>query len=154
MTIHPQMDWHRYLLLLDAYGADFERWPPGDRPAAEELHAASEAARQTRREAQALDRLLDQSPSAEPSDVLKARIHRIPDLAPRPSHGTAPSTLRRTLAPWLALAAAALLGIATGSFVEPSAEQPSASAAAMTSEDWDALTELAFASDLESEQWP
>jgi hypothetical protein len=59
------------------------------------------------------------------------------------------------LAPAAGLAAAALLGIAAGNFAyEPSTDPQSVGAAEMTSEDWDELTELAFASNLESEQWP
>jgi hypothetical protein len=155
MTRYPQMKLDRYLQLLEAYGADLKRWPPEDRPGAERLFEASEQARRAHREARALDGLLDQVLSAEPSDILKARIHRIPELAHRPGVRTASSSLRRIFAPMVGLAAAALLGIAVGSFAyEPPVGQQSVGTAEMTSEDWDELTELAFASNLDSEELP
>ena len=155
MTSHTAMDLDQYLRLLEAYGADFERWPAEQRSSAERLVLQSEQARQARREAEVLDALLDQSSSPEPSDILRARVLGIPGQHHLSRTKSAPSSLGRAIAPALGLAAAALLGIAVGRFAyDPPAEQLRTTAVEMTSEDWNELTELAFATDLESEDWP
>ena len=153
MTPHPDMPFERYLELLDAYGANFDRWPAQERCAAERLVLESEQARQARRDAEGLDQLLAQAPSVEPSDILRARVADIPNHD-RP-RGIRRSRWVRTVGPKLALAAAALLGIAAGTFsYESPRAEVSADATDMTTEDWEQLTELAFATHLDSEEWP
>lgn len=152
----PQRDkpFERYLELLDVYGADFERWPVEERAAAEQLVLESEEARSARREAEGLDELLDQAPAVDPSDILKARVHDIPNRV-RPAGTRQRSGWLRRLGPTLALAAAALLGVAAGNLTYDSpGERVSVDPAEMTSEDWEELTELAFATHLDSEDWP
>jgi hypothetical protein len=155
MTTHRDMGWERYLQLLEAYGADWDRWPANERTAAERLVLASEAARLAREQARALDELLDQAPSVEASNDLGARIHEIPRRAAQSGSPVPRRGWFGTVASGFALAAAALLGIAAGSFAyEPALEEVTATEAEMTAEDWDELTELAFAADLEGEDWP
>jgi hypothetical protein len=154
MTTQRPMDHQRYLELLQSYGANFERWPTEERAAARRLWLASRDAQQARREAEALDQWLDQSPALEPSEELKARILEIPER----HHALHPLfwwPFATVLRPTLAFAAAALLGIATGSVAYQTPQSNTDdSAVAMTSEDWNELTELAFAAHLDSEEWP
>src|SRR5262245_13525280 len=60
--------------LLDAYGANPERWPAEERATALALLAHSTAARAQRNEAARLDALLDLAPVALPSAELAAQI--------------------------------------------------------------------------------
>lgn len=105
--------------LIDAYGADPERWPTDERAAALLLVASSAEAREYLRSAERLDALLDQAPlrpvvTIDPA-AMAARITRTPARQPvvRPSRG---------ISSWLgfgwpnlaALAAAAIVGFMIG----------------------------------------
>jgi hypothetical protein len=94
----------RLLELIDAYGADPERWPAGERPAALALLARSAAARTALAEASALDHLLDAAPApVAPTADLAARVlARAPRAAVRVRR-----PLRRFVATALPVAAAA-----------------------------------------------
>ncbi|HYD89203.1 MAG TPA: hypothetical protein VEA80_17120 [Vitreimonas sp.] len=100
------MDRARFEQLLEAYGADFARWPATERVAGErfaEEHAAALAA--GLRDAGALDAALSSAPAAR-GDLadLSARVLA---QAPRPAQGFG------ARASW-ALAACALLGVVIG----------------------------------------
>ena len=56
----------RFRELMDAYGGDPRRWPPGERGPAAELLAASADARALLAEAAALDQILDGAPPVVP----------------------------------------------------------------------------------------
>lgn len=81
--------------ILDAYGANPDRWPPGERAGMLELLERSSAARRERDRAARLDAVLDRAPSAQPSAGLAARI-----LATAPPErartGSRPGRLRST----------------------------------------------------------
>lgn len=97
------MDEARFRAILDAYGGDPKRWPLEERAAAAAF-AATPAGASARAEAEALDRVLDLSAPAPPSDLLARRI-----LAAAPS--------RRLVVPRAAsgaLAAALVFGIVFG----------------------------------------
>jgi hypothetical protein len=123
------MDRARFEYLLEAYGANFGRWPLDERAAAEafarehDLELASLLG-----EARALDQALDFArPSATPSEMLSRRI-----LAAAPQARPAPR--RQSFAPagW-ALAACTLLGVLIGyggGALAPSADQDDYFAAA------------------------
>ena len=64
--------------LIDAYGADRNRWPDDRQGAAEQLLEASEPARELLAEAEALDRLLAQVTPVAVSPAFKERIAAIP----------------------------------------------------------------------------
>jgi len=68
------MTLERLSLLLDVYGSHVDRWPPGDRRAAEALLAASANARTRLAAAKRLDALLDQAVAAAPSPALRERV--------------------------------------------------------------------------------
>ena len=90
--------------LLDAYGAQPERWPEAERAAAQALIGRSAAARALWKEAQEVDLLLG-AVSVEPEPALVTRI-----LAAAPRHA-APRRSRRALAAAVPLAAAAVLAL-------------------------------------------
>lgn len=68
----------RFEGLLDAYGGDLARWPSQHAPAAEALLRRSAEARSRLAEAQALDRLLGETPTPDPVrlSLLADRIAR------------------------------------------------------------------------------
>ncbi len=110
--------------ILDAHGADPDAWPETERDDALALLASSAEARALNASAARLDRLLDRAPTLEPSPELKARVLAAAGEAARPWR-------RRdawVLAVWpfgpvwrpaVALAVAALLGIAFGTVAPP-----------------------------------
>jgi hypothetical protein len=103
--------------LLDAYGADPDRWPLEERMAMLDLLARSEAAKDLAAPAAALDTLLDSTPlpmpSAAAAEALGARImHRLPArMADR--IGT-PLRAAFGWPNWVALAAATVAGLVIG----------------------------------------
>jgi hypothetical protein len=103
--------------LLDAYGADPDRWPLEERMAMLDLLARSEAARDLAAQAAALDSLLDQAPLPIPStaaaEALAARIMR---RLPARLAARAGAKLRPAFGwpNWAALAAAAVAGLVIG----------------------------------------
>jgi hypothetical protein len=72
--VPPSMTVQRLQQLLDAYGAEAERWPPEEREAALALLAHSTEAQVQQDKAARLDALLDLAPVAQPSTELAARI--------------------------------------------------------------------------------
>jgi len=109
----------RLTSLIDAYGADPERWPADERAAALLLLANSAEARAYARDAGALDAVLDRVPlrptvTIDPA-ALAARIARTP--ARRPAGQAAWSSRRAFGFGWpnvAALAAAAIVGFVVG----------------------------------------
>lgn len=98
------MDRERFEVLLDAYGADFRRWPADARAAGEAFAAANADAAGLWREAQALDRALNLAADAPDTGALASRI-----LATAP-RGRAGFDARAALA----LAACAVFGVVLG----------------------------------------
>jgi hypothetical protein len=82
----------RFRALLDAYGADPDRWPPEERDAARTLLAQSPEARRWRDASAQLDAVLDRAPAPAASPELIERI-----LATANSH--MPSRTRRRATP-------------------------------------------------------
>jgi hypothetical protein len=91
--------------ILDAYGANPERWPAEERAAAAALLARTPALRE---EAARLDVLLDRVPVERPSDGLVERV--LADAARTPRRVRPVSRVR----PWRAAAAVASLAAAAG----------------------------------------
>lgn len=105
------MSLERLAVILDAYGADEERWPPEERAAALALIEASPRARAMLARAAELDRLLDAAPAVEPpSSALRQAILRTAPRAP----AAAPRRLGWRAAAAFALAASLVLGMVTG----------------------------------------
>lgn len=106
------MTLNRLKQLLDAYGADPDRWPLEERAAMLDLLARSESARDLAAQAASLDSLLDRAPLPMPpratSEALADRVMRrlaLRGAARRPAFGW-PN--------WVALAAAAVAGLVIG----------------------------------------
>ena len=98
----------RFEQIVDAYGGDPQRWPDGERAAAEALMATNAEARVMADEAARLDGWLDHATEAGPSDLLVRRVLKAAPTAPR-TFGWASG------AGWAAAAAAGLmLGLSLG----------------------------------------
>ncbi|MEY4580322.1 MAG: hypothetical protein RL701_5025 [Pseudomonadota bacterium] len=80
MTQNEQktVDLARFAQLLDAYGADTERWPEAERASAMQLLTVDEQARTLQRQALEFDALLDAAPAFEAAPSLRARVLEIP----------------------------------------------------------------------------
>jgi hypothetical protein len=102
------MTLERFAALLDAYGADPERWPDAERDEARALLDRSADARARRDAAAALDALLDRATTVQPARGLAERI--LAD-APRPRVVPLRRPLRRQIAAVVGLAAAASLAL-------------------------------------------
>lgn len=123
MKLETDMDLQQFERCLDRYGAELSRWPEPERAAGRRALESSAEARSLQAEAVRVARLLDEVETIEPTPLLLERLLEVPRRHPR-THA-APET-RRTFSWWpfggvfqptLALAAAAALGILTGSLV-------------------------------------
>lgn len=100
----------RFRALLDVHGAALDTWPPADRAGAARLVATSAEARRCLEEARRLDLALDGLRPPPPSDLLRARLDRLPGAAAEsPGRGRLGT---RALA--ASVAAAAVLGMVLG----------------------------------------
>lgn len=111
------MKLERFSEILAAYGADAERWPAGERSAAEALLAASPEARAARADTRGLDRLLDELPV--PQTELDATVVAARAIAQSQDRARGRAGMNRRGWLWLApsltgLAAAALAGFLVG----------------------------------------
>jgi hypothetical protein len=148
---------------LEIHGARLERWPAALAERARPLLAASIEARRAQSEVAALDALLDQAPSIEPSAALLSRVAALPALHPRRGFWSwwPFESVSRPAFAWLAAAA---VGIAVGHTV-PSDEldggvtgdgvavvDESADGSDLDTQAWDELGELSFAFGLDEEE--
>lgn len=129
------MNLDRLHALLDAYGADSQRWPEHERDAALALLEQSAAAQTARQHAAALDAALDDAPLAPPSPMLADRIlATAPTAANKAANVTVlrPAARKhspiRYLAAAVPLAAAAVLSLWLVSAPQPNAPGPEATA--------------------------
>ncbi|MGP1398045.1 MAG: hypothetical protein ACTS3R_21260 [Inquilinaceae bacterium] len=100
----------RFRALLDVHGAALDIWPEAERAGAARLVAASTEARRLLEDAKRLDLALDGLQPPPPSDLLRARLDRLPEASvgsPGQRHPGA-----RILA--ASVAAAALVGMVLG----------------------------------------
>jgi len=114
----PSITIERLEQLLDAYGADPERWPPAEREAALSLLERSAEARARRDAAASLDALLDLVPAERPPAELAARVMEAArsQLQPPPN--------RRRAWPYLAAAVPLAAAAALALWIARSPEQP------------------------------
>ena len=101
MDYRSPMPLARFRALLDAYGANPDRWPPEERDAARALLAQSPHAQRWRDASAQLDAILDLAPAGATASALVERI-----LAAAPEHQTAASATARPPAPRLVSAQA------------------------------------------------
>ena len=150
MASNRDMTWERYLSLLSAYGADFDRWPAAERTAGKRLLLASAPARQEHDQAAQLDRTLDSLQPIEVSAELLARVSKIPAVQRQFKSNNTPWSSTARLRATLGLAAAAILGLALGSMIP---DTLSLEDQAETDDEWGELTEIAFATHLQEDGW-
>ncbi|HKQ69579.1 MAG TPA: hypothetical protein VJT73_09580 [Polyangiaceae bacterium] len=142
--MNREMTEPRFRELLQAYGADFTRWPASLREAAEAFAVARPASATWVDEQRAVDRLLDDAPALDPSPALLRSIAEIPLRHPvAENSGFEPFARFRTALFGFALAAA--MGVFAG-FAVPEADDTEAS--------WDDFSEIALALDLSEEIAP
>lgn len=125
--------------LLDAYGAEPERWPAHEREPALALIASDPKAAEAQGQALLLDRQLDGFDVPDASAQLRARVLEIPIRRAVPER-------RRMWLPGWAIAACALVPCALG-FISGS----------MTSEPddgWNDVAQLAQLGDISEDEWP
>ncbi len=111
-----EMTTERVRSLIDAYGADPERWPAGERDAARRLVHADPVLAAELAEAASFDALLDALPAPAPRPALRVSLNAIPDRV-RLRWSDRLATLWPFGAPWgpaAGLVAAALFGIVIG----------------------------------------
>lgn len=153
MTSPRPMSIEHFEALLDTHGPHLSRFPEPDRSAAHELLARDADARRALVAAKRLAHALDALPSPEPSAALRRAVAEIPLRHPRPvsaqarsfaAHWSPLASARRM---FVAALAVAMLGAATGSLT--AATSPVASA---NEDEWDDLSALAFASDLDLDE--
>lgn len=78
------MNWERFAELAGAYGADLVRWPQAEQAPARRLAAsAPDRAEALLAAERSLDQLLAFSPSAPPSEALRARVLALAETRPR-----------------------------------------------------------------------
>jgi hypothetical protein len=147
-TARARLSLARLRELLDAYGADAARWPENERAAARELCASDAQAQALLTQAQALDALLDQAPSYEPSPVLAARVAEIPLRTTRASDLR--WTPRRVWGAAFAAVTVCALGVLSGALLDFGEDTQAATADATSTEAvdddaWDDLAQLALA---------
>jgi hypothetical protein len=128
--------------LLEAYGADPQRWPSAERTAAEALLQSDPRAAELQRSARLLDAQLDMFEVAEPSAHLQARVLEIPIR-----HAATPA--RFMFAGWRLAALALLpcaLGFASGALLIDDAQD----------DGWNEVNSLVQGADLSlnDEEWP
>jgi hypothetical protein len=113
MAAKEHIDLDRLSTLLDAYGANRTRWPEAERASAWALIEVDDKARALYEDARALDGLLSQASTIEPSPELKAEVLAAAGR-PRESWIQALWPFGAAWKPASALAAAVLLGIIAG----------------------------------------
>lgn len=92
MTSSAPMPLARLRALVDAYGANPDRWPADERAAAERLLSTSPEARRYRDAAAGLDALLDLAREPEPPVALRERI--LAGVTPRRADAATPIARR------------------------------------------------------------
>ena len=114
MNDRMELDLDRLEALLEAYGADPERWPAAEREPAVALLARSAEARAMQREAARLDRMLDLAAPPTPSPELLADILAGASVSPWRRWAAVLWPFGPIWKPASALVLAGLLGVATG----------------------------------------
>jgi hypothetical protein len=141
-----EMTTERVRTLIDAYGADPERWPADDRDAARRLVEADPVLSAELADAASFDELLDALPAPAPRPALRVALNAIPDRA-RLRWSDRLATLWPFGAPWgpaAGLVAAALFGVVIGVTVpDPAAVSDAASPGTTTTVAYDPVAAVA-----------
>lgn len=151
-TKEPELSLERFGALVEAYGADFERFPVRERSAAKALLLRSRDAQRLLQAAQAFDGILASARENLPTPELEARLDSIPERFAQERAGGRLLPFRSRQQTVLAAAAAVLLGLLGGRYApdeaEPSDTTDSAELASADSVEQTDLASLTFADDL------
>lgn len=152
-TKEPELSLERFGALVEAYGADFERFPVRERSAAKALLLRSREAQRLLQAAQAFDDILASARENLPTVELEARLDSIPERFLQERTGGRLLPFRSRQQTVLAAAAAVLLGLLGGRYAPDAAVDPSngADSTELTNEDGAEQTDFAsltFADDL------
>jgi len=141
-----EMTTERVRTLIDAYGADPERWPADERDAARRLVETDPVLSAELADAASFDALLDALPAPAPRPALRVALNAIPDRA-RLRWSDRLATLWPFGAPWgpaAGLVAAALFGVVIGVTVpDPAAVTDAASSGTTTTVAYDPVAAVA-----------
>ena len=110
-TKQPELSLERFAALVEAYGADFERFPLHERSAAKALLLRSREARELLSAAQAFDTILAAARENLPTPALEARLDSIPQRFAQERARPRLLPFRSRQQTVLAAAAAVLLGL-------------------------------------------
>lgn len=110
-TKQPELSLERFAALVEAYGADFERFPLHERSAAKALLLRSREAREVLSAAQAFDGILAAARENLPTPALEQRLDSIPQRFAQERARPRLLPFRSRQQTVLAAAAAVLLGL-------------------------------------------
>jgi hypothetical protein len=152
-TTEPELSLERFAALVEAFGADFERFPARERSAAKALLLRSHDAQRLLLAAQAFDGILAAARENLPTVELEARLDTIPvRFAQERAFGRLlPFRSRQQTV--LAAAAAVLLGLLGGGYApdllaEPASAPDSAELTSTERAEQSDIASLTFADDL------
>jgi hypothetical protein len=152
-TKRPELSLERFSALVEAYGADFDRFPLHERSAAKALLLRSREAQQLLSAAQAFDGILAAARENLATPELEARLDDIPQrfVQERARPRLLPFRSRQQTV--LAAAAAVLLGLVGERYVPQDVLEPSPTTSAVDSASLDGseqtdIASLTFADDL------
>jgi hypothetical protein len=142
-TEQPELSIERFQALVEAYGADIERFPQRERAGARELLRRDEVAQRLVQAARAFDAVLAEA-RLELSSSLVERLGAIPREHVQDAGGARLIPLPTARWTWLAAAAAVLLGVLGGHYAsEERSGSLSAELSALTFDD-DLFDDLAM----------
>jgi hypothetical protein len=151
-TKEPELSLERFGALVEAFGADFERFPLRERSAAKALLLRSREAQQLLLAAQAFDGILASARENLPTVELEARLDTIPERFVQERAGGRLLPFRSRQQTVLAAAAAVLLGLLGGGYAPDGAAEPntpdSAQLTSAESAEQTDIASLTFADDL------
>jgi len=111
---YGSMDAHRFRALLEAFGADFARWPEPERARGQAILASSSEAARWWADERRIDEALDTAHEVAPSPTLLRKVAEIPVRFPRSQLLGPVLRLRHWLVGAAALAAVgAVVGVVT-----------------------------------------
>jgi hypothetical protein len=151
------LDLERLQELLDAYGPDPVRFPASERDAAIALIAGDPAARALRDQSLALAHMLDAVPGPLPSPALQRAVAEIPLRHPQLGAFGWFAAWLPFGSPSRALLSAVtlvLLGVLSGVWSADSDSDSSAEMAPAAADEWNDMSALTFATDLDEELQP
>jgi len=144
-TKQPELSLDRFSALVEAYGADFDRFPPSERAQARALALRSRDAQRLLEAARAFDGLLASARDNLPTVALESVLDRIPERYTQERRGVRLLPFRSRPQAALAAAAAVLLGLLSGQLAGDGGSEPFSNVDTVEQAD---IASLTFADDL------